>query len=314
MNFIKKNLPTASVLLAGICWGVISLFVHLFIGWGVPALTVACLRLTVSAVALLVFALIFKRNAFKVKLRHLPLLFSVGLFGLLGTMFAYQTAITMTSASVASILMYTSPIFIFIFSTVVFKERINLQKIIALSLAVVGCVFVSGILDGGIFTVEGILMGLLSGVTYALYSIIGVFALRHYDSLTVTLYGFMISGVLGLCFMDYSALGSAFVVSSSPIIVGLSILGVAVVCTIAPYTLYTWGLRRMEASRAGILACIEPIVATLVGVLCLSEGSTVLQIVGIVCVVGAIVLLQLSGYKKGDNNGANLAKHPKNIC
>lgn len=298
MNILKKNLPTIAVLLAGICWGVISLFVNIFTSWGVSALTVACLRLTVTAVSLVVFSLIFKRSAFKVKIRHLPLLFSVGIFGLMGTMFSYQTAITMTSASVASILMYTSPIFIFIFSIVVFKEKVTIGKIIALSLAVVGCVFVSGIIDGGIFTVEGILMGLLSGVTYALYSIIGVFALRHYDSLTVTIYGFIISAVFGFIFMDYGAIGSAMNIVASPFIVVLAIIGVAVVCTIAPYSLYTWGLRRMEASKAGILACIEPIVATLVGIFCLSQPTTIFQIVGIVCVVGAIVLLQISN-KKG---------------
>ena len=296
-NFTKKFLPTVFVLTAGVCWGLISLFLHLLVGWGLPPLTVACLRLIGGAIMLFAFVLIFKRGVLKVKIRHLPLLFSVGLFGLLGTMFSYQTAITMTSASVASILMYTSPIFIFVFSIVVFKEKLSVAKIIALSLAILGCVFVSGVIEGGIFSTEGILMGLLSGITYALYSIIGVFALRYYDSLTVTVYGFMISGLLALCFIDYGALlGAASVATSVPVYI-FTILGVIIIATVLPYTLYTWALRRMETSRAGILACIEPIVATLVGIFCLSEASTVLQIVGIVCVVGAIVLLQLSAKK-----------------
>ena len=298
MDKFKKAIPTIFVLTAGICWGVISLFVNLMQGWGVPPMSVACLRLIVTSVLLVTYALIFKRSAFKVKLKHLPLLFSVGLFGLFGTMVSYQTAITMTSASVASILMYTSPIFIFIFSIVVFKEKLTLKKILALAFAIAGCVCVSGVIEGGIFSIDGILLGLLSGVTYALYSIIGVFALRHYGSFTVTVYGFILSGILGFCFLDYGAVGMAMSVAPSPFVFIVATIGMAFVVTIAPYTLYTYGLCRMEASKAGILACIEPIVATLIGVFCLGQPSTVIQIVGIILVVVAIVLLQLGNKSK----------------
>ena len=298
MEKLKKAIPTIFVLTAGICWGVISLFVNLMQGWGIPPMSVACLRLIVTSIVLVSFALIFKRDAFKIKIKHLPLLFSVGLFGLFGTMVSYQTAITMTSASVASILMYTSPIFIFIFSIIVFKEKLSVKKIIALAFAVAGCVCVSGIIEGGIFSFEGILIGLLSGVTYALYSIIGVFALRHYGSFTVTVYGFILSGALGFCFLDYGAVGTAFSLAPSPFVLIVTVIGMAFVVTIAPYTLYTYGLRNMEASRAGILACIEPIVATLVGTICLGQPSTVLQIVGILFVVGAIILLQVGNKDK----------------
>ena len=65
----------------------------------------------------------------------------------------------------------------------------------------------------------------------------------------------------------------------------------ALVTAVIPFLAYTLGLRSVEASKAGIIATIEPVVATLVGIICFSETLTILSGIGIVLVLTAVLIL-----------------------
>lgn len=295
---MKKLLAPISILIAGVLWGFMSLFTRTLSSLGIPAMSISCIRMIVSALLLWAFLLIFKRDALKIKLKHLPFLALIGILTMFLMSVCYVTAIEMTSASVAAILLYTSPVFIFIFSLIFFKEKIRLGKVVALIVAVLGCVLVSGIVSGGKFTVEGLLIGLASGLLYGLYSILGTVAMRHYSSITITAYSFLFASLFSLVFLDYGAVGTAITVYEP---IGWGFLGLvilyALVTALAPFILYTWGLSRMDASNAGILACIEPVVATLVGIFILQQGTDVFQIIGILLVLVAIVLIEITNKK-----------------
>ncbi len=71
----------------------------------------------------------------------------------------------------------------------------------------------------------------------------------------------------------------------------------SVITAVIPFLAYTTGLRYVEASKAGILATIEPMVATLFGVLVFSEPLTVLSAAGILLILGAVVLLNMKDGK-----------------
>ena len=72
------------------------------------------------------------------------------------------------------------------------------------------------------------------------------------------------------------------------------------VTAFAAYLLYTWGLERIESSRAAILASVEPVVAALVGVFWFHETVSLPVLAGIILVLGAIVVL--SGGKTVNNS------------
>ena len=98
---------------------------------------------------------------------------SVSLFNI-----CYFYTIINSEASLAVVLLYTSPVFVVLISAVLFKEKINLNKIIALILSFAGCVFTAGILGGIKVRPFIIVTGVASGLFYALYSIFGKFALK----------------------------------------------------------------------------------------------------------------------------------------
>ena len=192
--------------------------------------------------------------------------------------------------STAAILLYTSPIWIMLMSVLFFREKLNRIKLIALALAFAGCVLVSGISGEGL-TLTGLLLGLGSGIGYGLYSILGTIALRKYSPYTVTTYTFLFAAAGSWLVCQPADMISKF--SAAENLTGLLFFCVltGLVTAVIPFLAYTLGLRTVEASRAGILATIEPLVATLVGILFFSESLTLISGMGIVLILAAVVLL-----------------------
>jgi drug/metabolite transporter (DMT)-like permease len=176
----------------------------------------------------------------------------------------YFTAITMMPLSTAAILLYTSPVWIMLMSVMFFHEKLNRKKLTALALAFTGCVLVSGI-SGSKVTLIGFFVGLGSGMGYGLYSILGTIALRRYSSYTVTTYTFIIAAV-GSWFICRPA-DMYYKFSGAPDTGFLTFFCflTAIVTAVIPFLAYTLGLQSVEASKAGIIATIEPMVATLIG-------------------------------------------------
>ena len=65
----------------------------------------------------------------------------------------------------------------------------------------------------------------------------------------------------------------------------------ALVTAVIPFLSYTLGLQTVEASKAGIIATIEPVVATIIGIICFSESLTVLSGTGIILILLAVMIL-----------------------
>lgn len=285
---------TGLILLSGIFWGLMGLFVRTFSAYGFGSAHVAFLRLGVGALIFAAIILIKNRKLFYIKLRDLPIFLGLGVCSLSFFTVCYFKAIEMMSLASAAILLYTSPIWVMLMSALFFKEKLTGRKLLALAMAFGGCVLVSGI-DGGGMSMKALLCGLGAGFGYALYSIFGTVALRRYDTLTVTFYGFLF-GALG-CFAAGSpaALTAAF--ASAPTATMLWFIPTAaLVSAVIPYLAYTQGLKTVEAGKASIIATIEPVVAALVGILLYHEVLSISAKLGIILVLDAIIIL--NGKKK----------------
>ena len=71
------------------------------------------------------------------------------------------------------------------------------------------------------------------------------------------------------------------------------VVAVGLVTSVFPYLLYTAGLSRVESGRASVMATIEPVVASLIGVFLFGEQLDPFKIAGIVLVFGAVLLINL---------------------
>ena len=284
------NIGPALILLAGCFWGSMGIFVRKLSAFGFSSIQIVSIRVTLAALFFSVLLLFRDRSGFRISLRDIPLFLGLGFGSILFFTVCYFSAISIMPLSTAAILLYTSPIWIMLMSVLFFRERMNGRKVLALALAFAGCVLVSGISGEGL-TLKGLLLGLGSGIGYGLYSILGTVALRKYSPYTVTTYTFL-----------FAAAGSWLVCRPENMIARFSgadslpwllfFCGLtALVTAVIPFLAYTLGLRTVEASRAGILATIEPMVATLVGILVFSEPLTVLSGLGMALILAAVILL-----------------------
>lgn len=292
---MKKNsslLGPALIILAAVFWGSMGLFVRPLSARGFSSLQITSARLTLGALVFCGILLLRDPQGFRIRRKDVPLFLGLGLASVLFFTVCYFTAITMMPLSTAAILLYTSPIWIMLMSVLFFREKLSARKLLALALAFGGCVLVSGFSGGGL-TPAGLLLGLGAGFGYGLYSIFGTVALRRYSPLTVTTWAFVISAV-GSWFISRPAdMLAKIAAAPSPAGLLLFFLLTALVTAVVPYLSYTQGLQTVEASRAGIIATIEPLVATLVGVLVFSEPMTLMNCLGIAMILSAVVLLNL---------------------
>lgn len=289
-----RGLGQGLILLAGCFWGSMGLFVRALGAYGFRSIQIVSIRVTLAALVFCLVLLWRDPAGFRIARRDIPLFFALGFGSILFFTVCYFTAISMMSLSTAAILLYTSPIWIMLLSAVFFRERLNGSKLLALAMAFGGCVLVSGVSGGGT-TLPGLLIGLGSGLGYGLYSILGTVALRRYSPYTVTAYTFLCAAVGSWLICDPADLAAkAAGAASVPRLLLLCAL-TALTTAVIPFLAYTLGLRRVEASRAGILATVEPVVATLFGMAVFSEPLTLSTALGILLVLGAVVLLSLGG-------------------
>lgn len=291
---------TLLIILAGIFWGSMGIFVRgLTSLTGFTSIQIVCVRLVVAAVFFSIILWKKDRRGFRISKKDIPLFLGLGLCSILFFSTCYFTAIRMMTLSVAAILLYTSPIWVMLMSIVLFHEKMNRNKLLALIISFLGCIFVSGIGSGdSIVTPLGILIGLCSGLGYGLYSILGTIALRKYSSYTVTTYTFVIAAIGSLFVCSFPDLWHKITVCESKPYLCFFIVLTGLITAVIPFLLYTLGLEHVEASRAAILATIEPMVATLIGVLVFHEYLTFLSTLGILCILAAIVMLNMPHNKK----------------
>lgn len=288
-----RQRATLAVLAAGSLWGIISIFIRHLNTVGLTALQIGAMRNILAAAATFLWLFLMDRSLLRIELRDIWMFLGTGIVSMVFFNWCYFTVIEISQASVAVVLLYTSPIFIMLLSALLFRERITGRKVLALAMTFAGCVLVAGLL-GGSYTLSPlvILLGLGSGLFYGLYTIFGSVALRKYDTRTVTAYTFLFAtlGGVAIC-RPHEAVQ---VMAAQPVSI-LWCLGMALVSTMAPYLLYTYGLSHMSNGRAAILVTVEPLVGALLGILAYHEPANPAKLLGMALIFGAVVLLNLDG-------------------
>lgn len=287
---MKNARAQLSILLGAAMWGCIGLFSRPLLSAGFSTGNVVVIRNFGGMVLLLLWFSLRDRSVLPIKPRHLPIFFGTGVCCILFFALCYFRCQQLCSLAVSAILLYMSPAIVVLLSVPVLHERITRRKLIALVLALLGCSFVTGIWSGGgTVTAAGVLFGLGSALFYALYSIISPFGLRHYRPFTVVVWTFIFSGLGSLFFLDWEGMKSGF--AAQPALL-LCALGLMLVATALPFLLYTRGLSEVESSRAAILASVEPVVASLVGIAVFHESATAGVLPGLACILACVYLLR----------------------
>ena len=201
-----------------------------------------------------------------------------------------------TSVATATLCYYLAPMFVILASPLVVGERLTAKKLICVLTALLGMVFVSGVLEsgGGSSDLKGVLLGLGAAVLYASVVLMNkqLGDVPAYDRTIVQL------GSSAAVLLPYVLLTENLgTLSFTPGTIGL-LLVVGVVHTGIAYALYFGSLMQLKAQTAAILSYIDPVVAVLLSALVLREHMSLLSCLGAVLVLGAAVVSELPSRRK----------------
>lgn len=281
----------ALILAAATLWGLLGIFGKYALAAGLHPLEIAFWRAVLGGV---LFGLHARATRARLP-RGRDLLVTVG-FGLLGVSVfygAYQLAVRAGGASLASVLLYTAPAFVALLAWLFLRERLGKRELASVAVTMLGIALISfGGSSGVRVTPLAVTFGLLSGFTYALYYLYGkAYFLR-----------FSPAALLALA-LPVGALGLAPLVPfahKTP--VAWAALGAtAVLSTYLAYLAYGAALRTLNATRASVLASLEPVIASLLAAALFAERFTPLGLFGAALVVGAALTLSLPGAKRANS-------------
>lgn len=284
------NIYYVYILAAGVLWGMIALFFNHLSDLGLDRFQIMLLRVGIAAICLGIYIAITNRELFKIDLRDWWMFFGTGICSLMFFNYCYFTCIAMVSVSVAAVLLYTAPMMVMVMSIIFFKEKFTAKKGIVVLMTFAGCVLVTGLSSGSSIGAAGILVGLGAGFGYALYSIFSTYALRKYHSITITFYTFVLAA-LGT--LPLSHVTELVPMLGNPSVI-LNGIGLGVFACMFPYLLYTRGLTGVVASHASVMATVEPVVATIIGVVVFHEVMTISKVAGIILILAGIVVLNVN--------------------
>lgn len=222
-----------------------------------------------------------------------PPLLVAGLLGSFGTGLAYIASLTLLPIATAQALIYTSPIMLLTVAAVLARQRPTPIAIATVLVAVGGCWLVVNASASGSIDPLGVACALIAAASFSAYiTIIGRLPVEV-SGVTIVFAMFAIATAT-LAFIPSPIWTFPFAETTGPQWLGL--LGVMLLATLIPYTLFAFATLRLPGPVVGVLATVEPVVAVIVAWVTLGQSLGATQIAGMVLVLCAATAAQLPGF------------------
>lgn len=195
-----------------------------------------------------------------------------------------------TSVGVATLLYYAEPSIVILLSPLVFKEKLNIKKIIVVIVSFFGMVMVSGVMGGGFYGTKGIFLALSSSLFFSSVVIMNK-KIENVDAYEKTIIELLAASISILPYLLVTEDFSVFLTLSRSEIIVILILGI--VNTGFSYMLYFGSMKGLKSQTIGIMGYIDPIVALLLSFIILSEPVTLMKIIGALLIIGSAIISEV---------------------
>jgi drug/metabolite transporter (DMT)-like permease len=286
----------AFVAASALCFGALPVFARRAYQDGVDPRTLLLLRF--SAAAAVTWGLVAWRGARLPRGRALSTLVGMGAVGYAGQSFSYFTALTMASAGLVALLLYTFPAIVALLSWLVLRHPLTRLQLGALVMALLGSLLTIGRAGDG--SPLGVALGLAAALIYSVYILVGARLPADVGSTAST------AVVTTSAAVVYGAVAAATGVRL-PVSAGgwLAIAAVAVIGTVLAIIFFLAGLERLGAVRASVYSTLEPAFTLALAALLLGEEVGALRLAGGALILGAVLLLARAEL------GAGAGSHPE---
>lgn len=284
-----------AVLAATACWGTSGIFIKFVVaGTDISAMALAFWRDLFTFAVLLITLGLLRPAWLRVQRRDLIWMAALGSISVGTFHVLWNLSVLLNGVAVATVQQAAMPVVVAIAAWLIWREPLTRRKVTAIALTFSGTLLISGlnVLGSAQLNVPGLLVGLGTPVTYATFSLFGKQIAGRYRSPAILTYGFGFGALTLLPFQFFTR-------QSWPV-PGLSWLWFAALIglsTILPFSIYTFGLGRLPASVAALLAMTEIPLAYFYAYLFLGERLRPTQFAGAALVVSGVLLLSWRGWR-----------------
>lgn len=277
------------IMLAAFFWGISGGIANILINKGWDPFVISFYRGAVGLVCFLVWFLFRLRRNWTNSLRFYKWALLAGI-GVAGNFTFYFLSMEASSVAVAVTLMYTAPVFVLLVSFLFGREPSTWFKWGCIFAVLMGITLLTGAYNTESIAVSlpGTAAGIASGLSYALF----IFGFKNASNIgkpqtTLTMAFFAFSLIL---FTVMDRVEAASVVSSNDLgwFIALGILGAGI-----SFILYVIGIHQTAPTTASMVAMVEPVTASLFGVLIIGDHLNAIQLLGMVVILVTITLFSV---------------------
>ncbi|MFL5946027.1 MAG: EamA family transporter [Gaiellaceae bacterium] len=270
---------------------------------GIDSQQLTEVRCAGAFVGLTLIALALRPASLRVARRDLPLLIALGVGGLALVQWSYFYAIHRVAIGIALVIQFVGPLLVALWARFVYDEPVRRRIWVALALALAGLVLIVELWEADRPDAAGLAAAGVAALTYASYILLAERGVRRRDPVSLSAWGFFFATVFWTLLAPWwdfpggrvddhvSLLGN---LASSQLPVWALMAWMVVLGTIVPFGLLVAALRHITATRAGVMAMLEPVLAIVVAWLWLGESLDLTQLSGAAVTLAGIALAQTS--------------------
>ena len=272
--------------LAAVCYGTNPLGALPLLSQGIQPYSVIFYRFSI-AVVLLGSIMAIQRHSFAVTRRELAIMAALGVLFASSSLTLYASFLYM-DAGVASTLLFVYPVIVAVIMTVFFHERLTIVTVLSIVLALSGIMLLSKGGNGSALSMLGIVLVMVSSLTYAVYIVAVNRSMQHMPSFRLSFYVMVFASLTVLAFSfcgnnqlqllsGFDQWGLALMLAVIPTVMSLVLMAVAV--------------HNIGSTPTAIMGTLEPLTAVVIGITVFGEAFTSRLAVGILMILGAVMLI-----------------------
>jgi drug/metabolite transporter (DMT)-like permease len=297
----RPALGYAMVLVAATLFGVNGAVSKVALSSGLSSLRLTEARCAGACAGLVLIAALRRPGSLRLRRGEWPLLAVFGVGGVAFVQLFYFLAIHRLAIGIALLIEYLGPLLVAIWARTFGHEVVRRRVWVALGLSLTGLVLMVRLWSSGAVDGLGVAFALVCAVVFAAYLLLAEHGVARRDPTSLLAWGFLFATVFWTVVQPWWSFPGATVERTVPLQGHLAawhlpvwalVLWVVVLGTIAPFTLIVAALRHVTATRVGVVAMLEPVVATVVAWIWLRESLAPIQLAGAAVVLAGILLAQ----------------------
>lgn len=292
----KKKRGVWMMIFATLFWGFMGISNRYLNEVNFQPIDIAFARSIIGAILTTIFLLITNRSAFKVTFKGFMFCALYGIINYSIGISLYSLSVERIPIGVATVLMFSNPIWVTLLNYIFFKEKISFKKMIVILTCIFGCMCIIDIFSTGGQNLDliGITAGVLDGVTFALQIVMPRFVEKTISKDSILLYGFWSSAICLIFFADTPRLASGIINSPNPLFYFGNVLSIGVLSTFVANTFYVNSTKYIGTSLPSMMVALEPTFATVLAFFIFGESMKPIQILGTLIVIGSVMALELN--------------------